>query len=70
MSPHFFLQVQLNEWFESLIANPSGVRSLADLIKFNEDNPELETPSQFQSQSMFVYFILAISCQTNLSLPV
>lgn len=44
MSPHFFLQVQLNEWFESLIANPSGVRSLADLIKFNEDNPELETP--------------------------
>ena len=59
----FSLQVQLNEWFESLIKNPSGVRSLADLIKFNVDNPELETPPQFESQSVFVSFTLSDSCE-------
>ncbi|KAJ3567295.1 hypothetical protein NP233_g6459 [Leucocoprinus birnbaumii] len=47
-------KVQLNEWFDSLIENPSGVRSLADLIKFDNDNPELEEPPQFEDQSEFI----------------
>ncbi|KAF4596148.1 hypothetical protein EYR38_007522 [Pleurotus pulmonarius] len=44
-------KVQLNEWYESLVENPSGVRSLADLIQFDLDNPELELPPGFSSQS-------------------
>lgn len=47
-------KVQLNKWFESLLDNPSGVRSLADLIKFNNDNPELEEPSQHEDQSLLI----------------
>ncbi|KXN81982.1 hypothetical protein AN958_03329 [Leucoagaricus sp. SymC.cos] len=47
-------KVQLNQWFESLLANPSGVRSLADLIKFNDDNPNLEEPPQFEDQSELI----------------
>ncbi|KAJ7165363.1 amidase signature enzyme [Mycena filopes] len=47
------LKFQLNQYFESLLDNPSGVRSLADLIKFNNDNPELELPAGFDDQSAF-----------------
>ncbi|XP_006462056.1 hypothetical protein AGABI2DRAFT_151641 [Agaricus bisporus var. bisporus H97] len=47
-------KVQLNQWFESLIENPSGVRSLADLIQFNDDNPDLEEPPQFTDQSQLI----------------
>jgi len=49
------LQVQLNEWYESLLENPSGVRSLADLIAFNDANPELEEPTNFTDQSEYVF---------------
>ncbi|KAJ7720973.1 amidase signature enzyme [Mycena maculata] len=45
------LKVQLNEYFQALQENPSGVRSLTDLIKFNEDNPALEKPTGFEDQS-------------------
>ncbi|KAJ7348138.1 amidase signature enzyme [Mycena albidolilacea] len=44
-------KVYLNQYFESLLENPSGVRSLADLIKFNDKNPELETPEGYEDQS-------------------
>ncbi|KAJ8517705.1 hypothetical protein ONZ45_g5131 [Pleurotus djamor] len=44
-------KVQLNEYYEGLIANPSGVRSLADLIAFDDAHPELEEPPQFTDQS-------------------
>ncbi|THU80906.1 hypothetical protein K435DRAFT_972565, partial [Dendrothele bispora CBS 962.96] len=47
-------KVQLNEWYESLIANPSGVRSLADLIAFNDANPELEEPTNFTDRSELI----------------
>ncbi|EKM81930.1 hypothetical protein AGABI1DRAFT_112120 [Agaricus bisporus var. burnettii JB137-S8] len=47
-------KVQLNQWFESLIENPSGVRSLADLIQFDDDNPDLEEPPQFTDQSQLI----------------
>ncbi|KAJ7026772.1 hypothetical protein C8F04DRAFT_1267686 [Mycena alexandri] len=33
------LAVQLSAYFEALLKKPSGVRSLADSIKFNDDNP-------------------------------
>jgi amidase len=49
------LKVQLNQWFESLVENPSGVRSLADLIQFDNKVPNLEEPPQFTSQSEYVY---------------
>ncbi|KAF8878104.1 amidase signature enzyme [Infundibulicybe gibba] len=48
------LKVQLNDWYRSLLENPSGVRSLADLIKFNDDNPTLEEPVGFEDQSQFI----------------
>ncbi|KAJ7837915.1 amidase signature enzyme [Mycena leptocephala] len=44
-------KVQLNAYFEALLKNPSGVRSLADLIKFNDAYPELEEPAGFEDQS-------------------
>ncbi|KAK7449249.1 hypothetical protein VKT23_013394 [Stygiomarasmius scandens] len=47
-------KVQLNEWYESLLENPSGVRSLADLIAFNDANPELEEPTNFTDQSELI----------------
>ncbi|CAA7270086.1 unnamed protein product [Cyclocybe aegerita] len=47
-------KVQLNAWFESLISNPSGVRSLADLIAFNDANPTLEKPTNFTDQSQLI----------------
>ncbi|KAJ6617066.1 amidase signature enzyme [Mycena sp. CBHHK59/15] len=47
-------KVQLNEYYQALIKNPSGVRSLADLIKFNNDNPTLEEPAGFKDQSILI----------------
>ncbi|KAF7307742.1 Amidase domain-containing protein [Mycena kentingensis (nom. inval.)] len=47
-------KIQLNDWFQSLLKNPSGVRSLADLIKFNDANPELEEPEHFEDQSILI----------------
>ncbi|KAJ7718054.1 amidase signature enzyme [Mycena metata] len=47
-------KVQLNQYLEGLIENPSGVRSLADLIKFNDDNLTLEKPEGYEDQSEFV----------------
>jgi amidase len=44
----------VNEYFEGLLENPSGVRSLADLIKFNDDNPALEKPAGYEDQSTYV----------------
>jgi amidase len=40
------------------LENPSGVCSLADLIKFNDKNPELETPEGYEDQSGCVFFRL------------
>jgi len=47
-------KIQLNAWFEGLLVNPSGVRSLADLITFDNENPALEEPVNFTSQSEFI----------------
>jgi amidase len=47
-------KIQLNQYFEALLKNPSGVRSLADLIQFDNDNPTLEEPAGFEDQSQFI----------------
>ncbi|KAJ7616304.1 amidase signature enzyme [Mycena polygramma] len=47
-------KVGLNEYLEALLENPTGVRSLADLIKFDDDNPTLEEPANFTDQSEFI----------------
>ncbi|KAJ6562358.1 amidase signature enzyme [Mycena capillaripes] len=47
-------KVQLNQYYEGLLKNPSGVRSLADLIKFDDDNPTLEEPAGFEDQSELI----------------
>ncbi|KAI0342451.1 amidase signature enzyme [Trametopsis cervina] len=41
-------KIQLNAYYEALTQNPSGVRSLADLIAFNDANPALEEPPRFE----------------------
>ncbi|KAG6847917.1 hypothetical protein H0H93_004893 [Arthromyces matolae] len=47
-------KVQLNNYFSSLISNPTGVRSLADLIQFNIEHPALERPPNFTDQSILI----------------
>ncbi|KAJ7432101.1 amidase signature enzyme [Mycena galericulata] len=47
-------KVQLNAYFQALLKNPSGVRSLAELIQFDNDNPTLEEPANFTDQSQFI----------------
>ncbi|KAH7882880.1 amidase signature domain-containing protein [Phlebopus sp. FC_14] len=47
-------KVQLNAWFNSLISNPSGVTSLADLIMFDDNNPSLEEPTNYTDQSILI----------------
>jgi amidase len=48
-------QAQLNQYFEALIENPSGVRSLEDLIKFNDAHAELEEPAGYEDQYVYVF---------------
>lgn len=47
-----------------MVENPSGVRSLADLIAFNDNNKELEEPEGYEDQGRFVcsfYFARVIT---------
>ncbi|PPQ89267.1 hypothetical protein CVT25_001351 [Psilocybe cyanescens] len=46
-------KIQINAYYQSLLENPSGVRSLADLIAFNNAHPKLEKPLGFESQADF-----------------
>ncbi|OCH91006.1 amidase signature enzyme [Obba rivulosa] len=47
-------KIQLNAYYAALLANPSGVRTLAELIQFNNDNPTLEEPPRFEDQSELI----------------
>ncbi|KAG2353763.1 amidase signature enzyme [Suillus spraguei] len=47
-------KIQLNAWFDSLIANPSGVASLEDLIMFDNNNPTLKEPMGYTDQSILI----------------
>ena len=49
-----FKQIQLASYFGGLLENPSGVRTLADLIAFDDANPALEEPTNFTDQSQYV----------------
>jgi hypothetical protein len=66
----FFLQVQLNQYLKALVKNPSGVRSLADLIKFDDDNPTLEEPVGFKDQSECVLFGITTNDISVVVLPI
>ncbi|KAF9546248.1 amidase signature enzyme [Agrocybe pediades] len=47
-------KVGINAYFQSLVENPSGVRSLADLIAFNDAHPDLEKPVGFEAQDILI----------------
>ncbi|KIK81707.1 hypothetical protein PAXRUDRAFT_746553 [Paxillus rubicundulus Ve08.2h10] len=47
-------KVQFDAWFDSLVANPSDVASLADLIMFDDKNPSLEEPTNYTDQSILI----------------
>ena len=42
--------MDLNAYLAKLKESPTGVRTLADVIKFNNDNPLLEKPEGFEGQ--------------------
>jgi amidase len=47
-------KIELNAYFAGLVSNPSGVRNLADLIKFNDANKNLEEPEGYEDQSRLI----------------
>ncbi|KAF8963514.1 amidase signature enzyme [Flammula alnicola] len=47
-------KIQLNAYYAALLENPSGVRSLAELIAFDDANPTLEEPTGFKDQSILI----------------
>lgn len=46
--------MNLRQYLQALKKVPTGVRSLADLIAFNDAHPELEEPPQFEDQSQLI----------------
>ncbi|KAF9525290.1 amidase signature enzyme [Crepidotus variabilis] len=47
-------KIQMNKYLASLIDNPSGVQTLADLIQFNDRHPELEKPRGYEAQEVLI----------------
>jgi len=47
-------KIELQEYLAGVTDVPSGVRTLADLIQFNIDNPELELPEGYSDQSRLI----------------
>ncbi|KAH8112419.1 amidase signature enzyme [Phellopilus nigrolimitatus] len=47
-------KIQLNAYFAALLENPSDVRTLADLIAFDNANLALEEPTNFTDQSELI----------------
>ncbi|KAG6875281.1 hypothetical protein C0992_004471 [Termitomyces sp. T32_za158] len=47
-------KIELENYLSSLVSIPSGVRNMADLIKFNDNNPDLEKPEGFEDQSILI----------------
>ncbi|ESK92746.1 glutamyl-trna amidotransferase subunit a [Moniliophthora roreri MCA 2997] len=58
-------KVQLDAYYQALVENPSGVRSLADLIAFNDANPELEEPVNFTDQSELIAAEATVGFDSN-----
>ncbi|KAF8994512.1 amidase signature enzyme [Cyathus striatus] len=46
-------KIEIAKYLKSLVHNPSGAQSLADLIKFNNEHAELEMPENYTDQSTF-----------------
>lgn len=63
----FFHKIQLNAYFASLIENPSGVCTLADLIAFNNKYPALERPVNFTDQSLCGILLTSNVCLLSIS---
>ncbi|KAH9931195.1 amidase signature enzyme [Amylocystis lapponica] len=47
-------KIQLNTYYASLLENPSGVRTLAELIEFDNESGELEEPPRYTDQSVLI----------------
>ncbi|KZT56008.1 amidase signature enzyme [Calocera cornea HHB12733] len=47
-------KIDLNRYLANLVEVPTGVRTLADLILFNEQNAGLELPTNYSDQSIFI----------------
>lgn len=47
----------MNAYFAALKENPSGVRTLADLIAFDDANPDLEKPPRYTDHSLYIIFV-------------
>ncbi|KAJ3983326.1 amidase signature enzyme [Lentinula detonsa] len=47
-------KIEVNEYLSALREVPTGVRTLADLIQFNVDHPELELPEGYSDQSKLI----------------
>jgi amidase len=43
-------QRELNAYYAGLVSNPSGVRTIADLVAFNDAHPDLEKPTGYEDQ--------------------
>ncbi|KAG6809047.1 hypothetical protein H0H92_001811, partial [Tricholoma furcatifolium] len=46
--------IELNDYLSKLVSNPSGVRSLTDVIAFNDKHPDLEKPKGFEDQTILI----------------
>ncbi|KAF8994510.1 amidase signature domain-containing protein [Cyathus striatus] len=44
-------KIEIAKYLKSLVHNPSGVQSLADLIQFNNEHAELEMPENYTDKS-------------------
>lgn len=49
------IQIELGDYLASLIESPSGVRTLQDVINFNNLNAAIERPAGFESQDMYEF---------------
>jgi amidase len=47
-------QIEINAYYAGLVSNPSGVRNLVDLIKYDDAHKDLEEPKGYEDQSMSV----------------
>ncbi|KZP00703.1 amidase signature enzyme [Calocera viscosa TUFC12733] len=47
-------KIDINRYLANLVEVPTGVRTLADLILFNEQNAGLELPTNYSDQSIFI----------------
>ncbi|KAE9396846.1 amidase signature enzyme [Gymnopus androsaceus JB14] len=47
-------KIDVNRYLSELKENPSGVRTVADIIRFNDEHPDLERPKGYEDQSVLI----------------